>query len=365
LTESGLSMATGSITPQQLDAGAEAALASKSEELEYLLDILPSAVIVLDGLGVVSKANQVAVDMLDEPLIGQQWRVVIARAFEPRADDGHEISLKDGRRIQFVTKALEKQPGQLIVMTDLTETRRLQSRISHMEKLSSLGKMVASLAHQVRTPLSAAMLYAANLANGSLTPSAKSRFHGKLMDRLKDLEQQVNDMLLFARKGDQLQAQEISIQTLLTQAAQHSEAMLKQHQIGLRVSLPDPDLLVMGNLNALCSAVGNLIHNAIQAGASGIRLSGVQADAESLVLSVEDDGSGIDKALMTKISEPFFTTRNQGTGLGLAVVQSVAQTHQGSLSVWSEPGKGSRFCIHLPLHSVAQQDVAMQKLMGA
>lgn len=344
---------------------AQAALTSESEELEYLLDILPSGVIVLDGLGVVRKANQVAEGMLGQPLLGEKWRDVILRAFEPKADDGHEVSLKDGRRIQFVTRALEKQPGQLIVMTDLTETRRLQSRISHMEKLSSLGKMVASLAHQVRTPLSAAMLYAANLSNTSLAPAAKSRFHGKLMDRLKDLEQQVNDMLLFARKGDQLQAEITSIQSLLTQVAQHSEAMLKQHHIRLKVSMPDPDLLVMGNLNALCSAMGNLIHNAIQAGATEIRLAGLQADDSSLVISVEDDGSGIDSDLLSKISEPFFTTRHQGTGLGLAVVQSVAQAHQGSLSVWSEPERGSRFCIHLPLHSVAERKATMQKMMGA
>ncbi len=78
-----------------------------------------------------------------------------------------------------------------------------------MQRLSALGKMVASLAHQVRTPLSAAMLYAANLSSEKLNPTARSNFHEKLMSRLQDLESQVNDMLLFARSGDQKIVEEV------------------------------------------------------------------------------------------------------------------------------------------------------------
>ena len=95
---------------------------------------------------------------------------------------------------------LENEPGQLIVITDLTETRQLQARVSHMQRLSSLGKMVASLAHQIRTPLSAAMLYASNLTRKGLGQEAQTQFANKLTDRLKELESQVNDMLLFAKQ---------------------------------------------------------------------------------------------------------------------------------------------------------------------
>ncbi|MFM9745848.1 histidine kinase dimerization/phospho-acceptor domain-containing protein, partial [Streptomyces brasiliscabiei] len=84
--------------------------------------------------------------------------------------------------------------------------------VAHMQRLSALGKMVASLAHQVRTPLSAAMLYAANLGSKRLPESSRGDFHTKLMSRLRDLETQVNDMLLFAKSGDQQVVERVSMQ---------------------------------------------------------------------------------------------------------------------------------------------------------
>ena len=80
-------------------------------------------------------------------LVGQKWFEVIQQAFSPREDDGHEISLRNGRKVRLAISA--STTGQLILITDLTETRLLQSRISDLQRLSSLGRMVASLAHQV------------------------------------------------------------------------------------------------------------------------------------------------------------------------------------------------------------------------
>ena len=111
------------------------------------------------------EANPAACELLGEPLVGELWRQVIARSFAPRKDDGHEISLRDGRRLSIATRSLDAEPGQLVLLNDLTETRRLQDQLARHERLSSLGRMVASLAHQIRTPLSAAMLYAGHLAD--------------------------------------------------------------------------------------------------------------------------------------------------------------------------------------------------------
>src|SRR5690606_13169564 len=124
------------------------------------LDILPGGVVVLDGRGRVIEANPLALELLGEPLLGVFWREVIQRSFAPRADDGHEISLQDGRRLSLATRSLAGEPGQLILLTDLTETRRLQDELARHARLSALGRMVASLAHQIRTPLSTALLYA-------------------------------------------------------------------------------------------------------------------------------------------------------------------------------------------------------------
>ena len=139
-------------------------------QLYAIFKALPTGVLLLDGTGIITRANPAAIDLLGEPLEGELWRHVITRCFEPREDDGHEISLRDGRRVQLSTQPLQDQAGQLVFINDLTETRQLQDRINHMKRLSALGNMAASLAHQIRTPLSAAMLYAANLANRTLKP---------------------------------------------------------------------------------------------------------------------------------------------------------------------------------------------------
>lgn len=172
-----------------------------ANRLQNLLDLLPGGVIVIDGQGLVREANPAACELLGEPLIGQLWRQVIARSFAPRKDDGHEVSLRDGRRLSIATRSLDAEPGQLVLLNDLTETRRLQDQLARHERLSSLGRMVASLAHQIRTPLSAAMLYAGHLADNeqALSAQTRQRFAATLKERLHELEHQVRDMLVFAR----------------------------------------------------------------------------------------------------------------------------------------------------------------------
>ena len=159
------------------------ALRQQATRLEHLLQVMPAGVVVIDGKGHVKQANHLAKSLLGEPLEGQVWRNIIKRSFKPQADDGHEVSLFDGRKVKLSITPLVNEPGQLIVLTDLTETRQLQQRIGHLQKLSSLGKMVASLAHQIRTPLSAAMLYAANLSSGDLAKESRQRFSDKLLSR--------------------------------------------------------------------------------------------------------------------------------------------------------------------------------------
>lgn len=353
-------------------AGELQQLRSQANYMDQLYKELPSGLIVIDGNGMVAQANRVAVQLLGEPLEEMRWSDVIKRSFAPKNDDGHEISLKNGRRIQLSISSLEGQPGQLILLTDLTHTRQLQENVAKLKRLSSLGKMVASLAHQIRTPLSAAMLYGANLANKTLHESSRSRFQGKLMNRLQDLETQVNDMLLFARSGEQKIVEEVSVATLLEEVEEASDAMMMQVEGQLYCRLPDPDLFIMANKNALTSAMTNLISNAIEATGKGAQLliSAVQRLPDQIEISVMDNGPGIDKQRLAKVMEAFYTTKSQGTGLGLAVVQSVAQAHSGTVEVKSEVGKGSCFTLVLPLHRVGElsqenDDLSQAQVIGA
>lgn len=338
-------------------------LRKQASWLSHLVDTMPTGVVVLDGKGMVAKANQIAIDMLGEPLEGEKWFYVIQRSFKPHQDDGHEVSLKDGRLIKLDITALAPEPGQLILMTDLTETRRLQKRVAHMQRLSALGKMVASLAHQVRTPLSAAMLYAANLGSKRLPEASRDNFQTKLMSRLKDLETQVNDMLLFAKSGEQQVVEQVSMQQLLTEVKTGADAMVALNESELDVSLPEPDIVIVGNKTALANAVQNLIHNSIQVIGSGAKVHLSAAtdlqDHDFVRISVSDNGPGIDLSQADKMFEPFFTTKSQGTGLGLAVVSSVINAHQGRVDVSNNAHGGACFSLLLPIRATSKLEESL------
>ena len=315
---------------------------------------VPSGLVLLDGSGRVARANRAALMLLGEPLEGESWGNIIQRVFCLRPDDGHEVSLRNGRRVQISTQPLKQQEGQLIQITDLTETRCLQDQLSHMERLSALGKMAASLAHQIRTPLAAAMLYGANLANRTLSNEARGSFQKKLMDRLRDLETQVSDVLLFARNGEQQVVSAIELTELITSIERGAEAMLQQVGASLRIEMDSPPIPLLANSSALASAINNLLANALQAGATQLLVSAHRAGDDVLV-RVVDNGRGMSRELLARIFEPFYTTRSNGTGLGLAVVQSVVRAHQGEVSVASVPGEGTCFTLSVPLHQQAVQ----------
>ncbi|MBY6186883.1 HAMP domain-containing histidine kinase [Marinobacter hydrocarbonoclasticus] len=325
----------------QLDDAQRAA-----SRLNHLMQLLPAGLVVLDDAGVVVEANPQALALLGEPLLAQSWRAVIARAFAPQADDGHEISLKNGRRVRLATRALDPEPGQLLMLTDLTETRQLQQNLSHLQRLSALGRMAASLAHQIRTPLSAALLYAANLGNRNLDEAGRVRFQDKLMARLGELEQRVNDLLLFARGGHTQAQERVTVSALFERLATSCEAALERRQATLDWRCDAP-LALMANPEALVSALQNLINNALEAGATALRLNAVRQGA-FVAITVMDNGKGMTPAEQAQVMTPFFTTKANGTGLGLAVVQSVCRAHGGRLELQSVPGQGSGFTLVLP-----------------
>ncbi len=318
-----------------------------ANRLQSLLDLLPGGVIVIDGQGVVREANPVALDLLGEPLEGRLWREVIARSFAPRKDDGHEVSLKDGRRVSIATRSLNGEPGQLVLLTDLTETRRLQEQLARHERLSSLGRMVASLAHQIRTPLSSALLYASHLEQGGLSDEQQQRFAGRLKDRLNELEHQVRDMLVFAR-GDLPIENRLTPAQLLAALRAAAETRLQGVVVRWQCDVRGGALLC--NRDMLVGALLNLIENALQASADEPRLKiHVYARDSVMHISVSDNGVGIEATTLTRLGEPFFTTRATGTGLGLAVVKSIARAHSGTLSLRSRPGRGTCATLRLPL----------------
>lgn len=318
-----------------------------ANRLQNLLDLLPGGVIVIDDRGRVREANPAACELLGLPLEGELWRHVIARCFAPREDDGHEVSLKDGRRLSIATRSLDAEPGQLVLLNDLTETRRLQDQLARHERLSSLGRMVASLAHQIRTPLSAALIYASHLTEQALPVETQQRFAGRLKERLHELEHQVRDMLVFAR-GELPMIDRVSpkdlMQALQAAAQPHVEGISMRWQCDVYGGQ------LLCNRDTLVGALLNLIENALQAGTPQVRLKvHLYARDNNLRLCVSDSGSGIEPKVLARLGEPFFTTKATGTGLGLAVVNAVVRAHQGQLHLHSRLGRGTCALLSLPL----------------
>ncbi|MFJ4348196.1 sensor histidine kinase [Pseudomonas sp. NPDC089401] len=320
-----------------------------ANRLQNLLDLLPGGVIVIDDQGLVREANPAACELLGEPLVGQLWRQVIARSFSPRKDDGHEVSLRDGRRLSIATRSLDAEPGQLVLLNDLTETRRLQDQLARHERLSSLGRMVASLAHQIRTPLSAAMLYASHLADSGheLAPETRQRFAGSLKERLHELEHQVRDMLVFAR-GELPLSDRLTPRGLFQALQQAAQPHVQGHAVRWQCDSQLGELLC--NRDTLVGALLNLIENALQASEGQARLKvHLFRRANTLYLNISDAGSGIDAELLGRLGEPFLTTKATGTGLGLAVVKAVVRAHQGVFALRSKLGRGTCVTVELPL----------------
>jgi len=333
-----------------------------ANRLESLLNFLPGGVVVLDAKGRVTECNPAAREMLGEPLEGEQWRDVNARCFAPRRDDGHEVSTRDGRRISIATRSLQKD-GQIILLTDQTETRRLQGELSRHERLSALGKMVSALAHQIRTPLSAAMLYAGHLCSNKINQDKRQQFSEKLLRRLNHMERQVQDMLLFV-KGELPLNDWISINELQQTLEEEIEVAVDSARAHCTWRNDCGDRFIQCHREALTGALINLVNNAIQAvdGEARIHIRFAFLTQDRLAISVLDNGPGIAEDMMSTVSDLFVTTKPQGTGLGLAVVQAVAKAHSGKFVLRSQADKGTSATLVLPLTDFATASPPMQSL---
>lgn len=330
---------------RQLDGDKAAGL---NDRFHHLLQLLPAGVIIIDSLGVVADANPAAEGLLGLPLKGVPWHAVIERSFAPQSDDGHEVSLRDGRKVSIMTRAMDVEPGQLILLTDQTETRLLQGRLSHYQRLSEMGRMMASLAHQIRTPLSAALLYVDHLIRPDLQPEQRQKFAGKAKSRLTNLEQQVRDMLIFAR-GEMRLDDDVSSEKLMAALEDMLDLPLVNYDADCDCVNDIPGYHLQCNKEALLGVCINLVENALQACGKGSELQIRFSDYEGMFrIDIIDQGPGMDAQAVKQSLQPFFTTKSHGTGLGLAVAQVVAHAHHGRFILQSEPGVGTVASLLLP-----------------
>jgi two-component system sensor histidine kinase FlrB len=268
----------------------------------------------------------------------------LAEAFQMFNQASEELATAYGaleRQVESLTAELAEANA---------EASRLREEAERNKRLAAMGEMAAQLAHQLRTPLAAALLYAGNLENPELPEASRISIAGKTVARLKHLERLIQDTLLFAR-GEVLGRETFPVAELFTELAHTFEPLARARDIAFEIDEQPGEARLTGNRKALTGALTNLLENALQAVDAGGRVAlSARTSGEQILLTVLDNGRGMTPDVVARLFEPFFTTRSEGTGLGLAIARGVARAHGGGIDVRSEPGAGTEFMITLPLH---------------
>jgi two-component system, NtrC family, sensor histidine kinase HydH len=240
--------------------------------------------------------------------------------------------------------------GQVLIIRDLGEVRRLQDEIHRKEKLAAIGGLAAGVAHEIRNPLSSikgiASYYKDKFAHGS----EDYEMAGVMIEEVDRLSRVISELLEFARPT-QLSWRTANINDLLA----HSTRLVQQEAAAqnVRIALhPAPeDLEAEVDPDRLTQCFLNLYLNALQAMDDGgqLTIAGTRRGEDAVAIVIKDSGTGIAADDLTAIFDPYFTTKAQGTGLGLAIVHKVIEAHQGQIKVRSIPGEGTTFTVILPL----------------
>ena len=333
-----------------------------ADRLSRVIAALPAAVLLLDAGDRIKECNEYSTRLFQVPLIGQRWSEVLATTCTPSTHSDAEYTTKlDSLCISVTERVLPENEGRMVMVTDITDTRKLEQDLARKARLSEMGETTARLAHQIRTPLASVMLYVSQLRKDDVSDETRQRYAEKIVGRLSDLEILVNDMLCFARGSNGLEIT-ISPSSLLGETQHSIRSRLTENQ-RLRVLDSTGDTSIRGNRHALVGALLNLVNNALDASGENARveLGALVAQNQEVHFFVRDNGPGIDEALKQQIFEPFFTTRSSGTGLGLAVVKSVALAHGGRCWVRRARSGGSVFYLGVPPHpTMKDQDISTQ-----
>ncbi len=332
----------------QLRAQLDEAHAGKEHlaaRLAALLNALPGGVLVLDERGSIQECNPAARELLGEPLLTLGFRTVFARAAVDSTRVLEHIELRSGRFVNISRRDLSGG-GEVVLLADVTESHLMQAYLARQQRLLTLGELAAGLAHQIRTPLATAMLYASQMTLPGRSAADLGRCAEKTADSLKQLDKLVTEMLAFARGG--IAREPVSVSAVLEQVAQWLRPALRAG-VTLTIRTDAPELTVRANASSLVSAVLNLATNALQSAVADLNLELLarRAGRDRAQIVVSDNGPGVPLLLRERIFEPFFTTRARGNGIGLAIVKSVVEAHQGSVRLADSP-RGAKFIIDLP-----------------
>ncbi len=244
--------------------------------------------------------------------------------------------------------------GAIVHLEDITEKRRKESQLRRAESLASLTTLAAGVAHEIKNPLGSISIHI-QLIKKSLQrsecvePALIERHLGVVDEEIERLNKTVVDFLFAVRPMD-LKLREADAGTLLAEMAEFVRPEAERAGIEVELDLGEGLPRVLLDERYMKQAVLNLVNNALAAMPGGGRLAlRARGQQDEVRLSVEDSGTGIPEEDLPKIFEPYFTTKDNGTGLGLTITFKIVKEHGGEISVESKPGQGSAFTIALPV----------------
>lgn len=225
-----------------------------------------------------------------------------------------------------------------------------QQKLVHAEKLSSIGLLASGLAHEINNPLSGVMGCVKALRENTVPVHRREEYFETVREGLERIGNTVKGLLDFARQRE-TQSEELELEEVVTASLRLIHPLIRKKNLRVQDRVSGTGHTVIADRSQLMQAVVNVLLNAVQAVPESGRIA-VEARVEGgrIGVLVQDWGAGIPKAIISRVCEPFFSTKpeGEGTGLGLSITAGIVRSHGGELDIQSEPGKGTTVGIWLP-----------------
>jgi len=239
----------------------------------------------------------------------------------------------------------------LLAMVDRNQRRLMEAneQLAHSEKIATLGRVAAQVAHEVRNPLAGLLLYSEHLKgklDGKLA-NGDDQLIDKIIDTINNLTATTEQILNYARPVT-LAPREVDLNAVARDVIQLLSSEIAAHHIETNLNLDSSPVIGMLDAPSIRAATLNLVLNAVQAMSTGGRLSvATGSSGNKLWMTIADTGAGMSAEQVKQIFEPFNTTKSRGLGLGMPYAQKVIHQHGGRITVDSKPGKGTQVKIEL------------------
>ncbi|GBE16162.1 sensor protein ZraS [bacterium BMS3Abin14] len=329
-----------------------AALSRTESYAQELVRRMPVGMIMTDGQGKVVMVNPASLSLLkkrdEKKLLGARISSIfppeilpperILRGKGPYITEGSLPVGKDNEmRISITATALtgeEESPSEMLILfQDVTEFHSLRDRLAHAERLAEVGKLASTVAHEIRNPLSSIRGFAQLLKDK--VPEEYARYTEVMVDEVDRLNRVVSGLLSYAR-AETPHMERWPVAEVLEHVSALSESDSRSRDVSLRTGQIPEDLHGYFDRDMVIQALLNLVVNALEASSRGqiVRLE-AGTEGDRLVFSVTDEGPGISGEDAEKVFALFYTTREQGTGLGLSLVRKTAELHGGQAGITS------------------------------